>query len=63
MASEGYRKRKQTVESLFGNTEHNNGVYRFHRRGRTKVRLEWRSLMMTHNLNKAHRHQIAVVGA
>ena len=58
-----YRKRKQTVEPLFGNTKHNSGVYRFHRRGRTKVRLEWRLLMMTHNLNKAHRHQLAVVGA
>ena len=45
-----YRKRKQTVEPLFGNTKHNGGFYRFHRRGRTKVRLEWRLLMMTHNL-------------
>jgi transposase len=58
-----YRKRKQTVEPLFGNTKHNNGVYRFHRRGRTKVRLEWRLLMMTHNLTKAHRHQLAAIAA
>jgi transposase len=58
-----YRKRKQTVEPLFGNTKHNSGVYRFHRRGRTKVRLEWRLLMMTHNLTKVHRHQLAAVGA
>jgi DDE family transposase/transposase-like protein DUF772 len=58
-----YRKRKQTVEPLFGNTKHNSGVYRFHRRGRTKARLEWRLLMMTHNLNKAHRHQLAAMGA
>src|SRR5215212_3718589 len=58
-----YRKRKQTVEPLFGNTKHNNGVYRFHRRGRTKVRLEWRLLMMTHNLTKAHRHQLAPMAA
>jgi transposase len=35
-----YRKRKQTVEPLFGNTKHNQGVDRFHRRGRVKVRLE-----------------------
>ena len=56
-----YRKRKQTVEPLFGNTKHNNGFYRFHRRGRIKVRLEWRLLMMTHNLTKAHRHQLAAV--
>ncbi|MGE5636656.1 MAG: transposase [Nocardioidaceae bacterium] len=58
-----YRKRKQTVEPLFGNTKHNSGVYRFHRRGRINVRLEWRLLMMTHNLNKVHRHQLAAVGA
>ncbi|MFL5853002.1 MAG: transposase, partial [Solirubrobacteraceae bacterium] len=58
-----YRKRKQTVEPLFGNTKHNNGVYRFHRRGRTKVRLEWRLLMMTHNLNKIHRHRLAPMAA
>jgi transposase len=31
-----YRKRSQTVEPLFGNTKHNNGVYRFHRRGRSR---------------------------
>ncbi|MFL5875957.1 MAG: transposase [Solirubrobacteraceae bacterium] len=58
-----YRKRKQTVEPLFGNTKHNNGVYRFHRRGRTKVRLEWRLLMMTHNLNKIHRHRLVPMAA
>src|SRR5204862_2135086 len=39
-----YRKRKQTVEPLFGNTKHHSGFYRFHRRDRTKVRLEWRLL-------------------
>src|SRR5215218_6588905 len=60
---ERYRKRKQTVEPLFGNTKHNNGFYRFHRRGRIKVRLEWRLLMMSHNLTKVHRHQLATVGA
>jgi transposase len=58
-----YSKRKQTVEPLFGNTKHNGGFYRFHRRGRTKVRLEWRLLMMTHNLTKAHRHQLAALRA
>jgi transposase len=58
-----YRKRSQTVEPLFGNTKHNNGVYRFHRRGRVKVRTEWRLLMMTHNLGKLHRHQLAAARA
>jgi transposase len=60
---ERYRKRKQTVEPLFGNTKHNGGFYRFHRRGRTKVRLEWRLLMLTHNLTKIHRHQLGAAGA
>jgi transposase len=58
-----YRKRKQTVEPLFGNTKHNSGFYRFHRRGRIKVRLEWRLLMLTHNLTKLHRHRLAAVAA
>src|SRR5215218_170980 len=60
---ERYRKRKQTVEPLFGNTKHNGGFYRFHRRGRIKVRLEWRLVMMTHNITKVHRHQLATMGA
>jgi transposase len=60
---ERYRKRKQTVEPLFGNTKHNKGVTRFLRRGRVKVRTEWRLHMMTHNLTKLYNHQIATVGA
>jgi hypothetical protein len=48
---------------LFGNTKHNNGVHHFHRRGRTKVRLECQLLMLSHDLTKVHRHQITVVGA
>lgn len=58
-----HRKRKQTVEPLFGHTKHNCGVKYFHRRGRVKVRTEWRLLMMTHNLGKLHRHELAAVGA
>ena len=58
-----YRKRTQTVEPVFGNTKHNSGVHRFHRRGRIKVRLEWRLLMTTHNLRKVHGHQLAAAGA
>jgi transposase len=57
-----YRKRKHMIEPVFGHTRHNRGVTRFHRRGRTAVRTEWRLLMMTHNLTKLHRHQIATVG-
>ena len=56
---ERYKKRKQTTEPTFGNTKHNKGVIRFQRRGRIKVRTEWRLLMMTENLTKVHRHQIA----
>jgi transposase len=58
-----YRKSKQTVEPLFGDTKHNCGVHRFHRRGRTKVRTEWRLLMTTHNLTKLHRHRLAATRA
>ena len=60
---ERYGKRKQTVEPLFGDTKHNKGFIRFHRRGRTKVRTEFRLLMMTHNLTKVHRHQLAALAA
>ena len=60
---ERYKKRKQTTEPTFGNAKHNKGVIRFHRRGRIKVRTEWRLLMMTENLTKAHRHQIAALAA
>ncbi|MBV9363232.1 MAG: transposase [Solirubrobacterales bacterium] len=58
---ERYAKRKQTVEPLYGDTKHNKGFIRFHRRGRVKVRTEFRLLMMAHNLTKAYRHQIATM--
>ena len=58
-----YRKRKQMVEPVFGHSRHNRGLTRFLRRGRTAVRTEWRLMMMTHNLTKLHRHQIATLGA
>jgi len=54
-----YRKRKQTVEPVFGHTKHNRGFERFHRRGRSAVRTEWRLILMTHNLTKLHSHQLA----
>ena len=58
-----YRKRKQTIEPIFGHTKHNAGVIQFHRRGRVKVRTEWRLLMTTQNLAKAYRRQLAATGA
>jgi Transposase DDE domain len=58
-----YRKRRQTVEPVFGNAKHNKRVTRFRRRGRVKVRTEWRLHMMTHNLTKLYNHQIASLAA
>ena len=60
---ERYRKRKQTVEPLFGNTKHNNGFYRFHRRGRTMVRLDWLLVLLAQTHTKPHPHQRPAVGA
>jgi hypothetical protein len=49
-----YRKRKQTIEPLFGHTKHNRGVNRFHRRGRTVVCTEWRLLMARMAVTDGH---------
>jgi transposase len=51
-----YRKRSQTVEPMFGHTKHNRAMSRFHRRGRSAVRTEWRLIAATHNLTKLHSH-------
>jgi hypothetical protein len=56
-----YRKRSAMIEPVLGHTKHNRSANRFHRRGRTAVRTEWRLLMATHNLTKLYRHQIASV--
>jgi transposase len=45
-----YRKRSQTIEPMFGHTKHNRGMSRFHRRGRSAARTEWRLITATHNL-------------
>jgi Transposase DDE domain/Transposase domain (DUF772) len=58
-----YRRRIQMIEPVFAHTKHNRKITRFHRRGRTAVRTEWRLLMTTHNLAKLHRHQLATAGA
>jgi Transposase DDE domain len=57
-----YRKRQPMIEPVFGHTKHNRKYDQFHRRGRAAVRTEWRLIMMTHNLTKLHRHQIATAG-
>ncbi len=57
-----YRKRKVSIEPVFGHTKHNRKFDRFLRRGRRSVRTEWRLTMMSHNLTKLHRHQLATAG-
>ncbi len=54
-----YLKRQGSVEPVFGQIKSNRGADRFHRRGRSAVRSEWRLLTATHNLLKLHRHQLA----
>jgi transposase len=58
-----YRKRSQTAEPMFGHTKHNRGMDRFHRRGRSAVRTEWRLITATHNLLKLHGHTPAAAMA
>jgi hypothetical protein len=58
-----YRKRSQTVEPMFGHTKHNRGMSRFHRRGRSAARTEWRLIAATHNLMKLHTHFLAAAAA
>jgi transposase len=58
-----YRRRIQMIEPVFAHTKHNRLITRFHRRGRTAVRTEWRLLMATHNLSKLHRHRLATAAA
>jgi len=61
--SELYRKRKKSIEPVFGHTKHNRKFTQFHRRGRGAVRTEWRLLMMTHNLTKLYTHHQAIARA
>ncbi len=59
LGKELYRKRQTSIEPVFGNTKHNRKIYRLNYRGRSLVRTEWRLVMLTHNLQKLHRHQTA----
>jgi transposase len=54
--AELYKQRAQLIEPIFGNTKHNRGFTRFHRRGRSAARTEWRLMATTHNLLKLHQH-------
>ena len=60
LGKELYRKRQKSIEPVFGHTKHNRKIYRFNYRGRSLVRTEWRLTMLTHNLTKLHRHQLAI---
>ena len=53
-----YRKRQETIESVFGQMKFNRRLDRFLCRGRSAVRSEWRLLGAGHNLLKLHRHRI-----
>jgi hypothetical protein len=54
-----YLKRQGSVEPVFGPIKANRGADRFHYRGRSAIRSEWRLLATTHNLLKLHRHRLA----
>jgi transposase len=58
-----YRQRQHLIEPVFANTKFNRKLERFHRRGRSAVRTEWRLITATHNLLKLHRHQLATATA
>jgi hypothetical protein len=62
LGGELYRKRKQTVEPVFGHTKHNRKFTHFHRRGRAAARAEWRLVMATHNVTKLYQHHLATPG-
>src|SRR5918992_679305 len=52
-----YRRRAELVEPVFAHTKHTRGITRFHRRGHTAARAEWRLIAATHNLLKLFRYQ------
>jgi hypothetical protein len=58
-----YRQHSHTIEPMFGHTKHNRRMSRFHRRGRSAVRTEWRLIAATHNLLKLHSHTLAAAMA
>lgn len=51
-----YRKRKATVEPVFGQTKQARGFRRFLLRGLAYVRAEWALICATHNILKLFRH-------
>jgi transposase len=55
-----YRRRRVTVEPVFGNIKANLGVRRFARRGLGAVHSEWRLVCSTHNLLKLRQRRLAI---
>ena len=63
LGNELYRRRQQLIEPVFANTKLNRGIDRFHRRGRSAARTEWRLITATNNLLKLHKHHTATATA
>jgi len=53
-----FRKRKTSIEPVFGNLKGNRGYRRFVRRGLPAVNSEWRLICATHNLLKLWRYSL-----
>jgi hypothetical protein len=49
-----YSRRQHMIETVFANTKFNRAIRRFHRRGLSACRAEWRLIAATHNLIKLH---------
>ena len=58
-----YAKRQGMIEPVFADTKFNRRCDRFHRRGRSAARSEWRLITATHNLLKLWRHTTAPMPA
>jgi transposase len=58
-----YRKRKATVEPVFGQMKFNRRFERFQRRRRSACRSEWRLCGASHNPLKLHTHRTVAAGA
>jgi hypothetical protein len=54
-----YRRRQITIEPVFGQIKFNRAIKRFHRRGRTACRSEWRLIAASHNVPKLHNCRLA----
>jgi transposase len=51
-----YKQRSATIEPVFGQRKHNNGMRGFRRRGLQAADSEWAFMNLAHNLQKLYRH-------